>query len=335
MKNFTTLMIVLACCFTVNSCSDDSDDNPLSNGLTGSYRLTSAILPTAQDFDNDGDTSTNAVVEGPCYNDSWISFHDNGTYDGNLRTSTGSANGFNLNCSSESASGTYTVSGDRITTIDSDSGDSITFTLDADSRTVMMADVNALYPSWNATSSQWSNVVGNVTYTFAKYTDDDQDNGATADDNGENDDENNANFWLLGDFSLTSFTTATAQNLDNDTDNSTNLVSESSCYGQSYITFHQNGTYEEERNLPAISGNSLSLSCHTENTSGTWTRSGDTIATTRTVVGTGSVNTAYNLDANTHLLTRTDANGNYPTFNTGTSLFTMLTGSVNYIYTRS
>ncbi len=328
-------MIVLAGCFTVNSCADDSDDNPLDESLIGSYRLTSAILPNAQDFDNDGDTSTNAVLEGSCYNDSWISFHENGTYDENLLMSTAAVGGISLNCESESASGTYTISGDTVTTIDSDSGDSITYTFDADSRTVVIADENASYPSWNATTSRWSTVIGNVTYTFAKYTDDDQDNGATADNNGENDDENNANFWLLGDFSLTSYTTATAQNLDNDTDSNTNLVSESSCYGQSYITFRQNGTYEEERNLPAISANALSLSCNTENTAGTWTRSGNTITTTRIGVGSGSASTTYNLEANTHVLTRTDSNGSFPSFNTGTSLLSMLTGSVNYTYTRS
>lgn len=338
MKKMIFLLFALAGSLAFNACDnsdDDNDNNPLNKSLTGAYRLTSAILPTAQDFDNDGDQSNNAVLEGPCYNDSWISFHADGTYDESFRMSTASAGSITTGCDSQTTSGTYTVSGNTVTTVAAGSGQTKTFTFDADNRTVATTQTNMTYPAWNSVTSLWTSLSGNVNITFTKYTDDDEDNGENADNDGENDDENNANFWLLGNFNLSSFVAPSAQNLDNDGDNSSNLVSESSCYGQSYIRFNADGTYQEERVMPTISANLLTLSCQTQTISGTWIRSGNTITTTRTSSGSGSATTTYNFDSSTRLLTRTESNGSFPSFNSGTSLFSMLSGSINYTYTRN
>lgn len=331
------LLFVAAGCLTFNSCdSDDDDDNTtLSDSLVGAYRLTSAILPNAQDFDNDGDDSTNAVLEGPCYNDSWISFHEDGTYDESWSMSTVVSGAITMGCDSQTSSGTYSVSGNTVTTMASGSGQSKTFTFNSDNRTVVMTQNDMDYPAWNTITSLWSTLQADINLTFTKYTDDDQDNGENADNDGENDDENNANFWLLGNFNLTSMMVPTAQNLDNDGDNSNNLVSESTCYGQSYLRFNADGTYQEERVVPVISDNFLSLSCQTQTTFGTWMRNGNIITTTRTSSGSGSATTTYNFNATTHLLTRTDNSGSFPSFSSGTSLYSMLDGAVNYTYTRN
>ena len=87
MNKNLTLMIVFAVSLTFISCSDDSKDASVSTSLTGAYRLTVALLPELQDYDKDSDSSTNAVLEGGCYNDSWISFHNDGTYDQSISKS--------------------------------------------------------------------------------------------------------------------------------------------------------------------------------------------------------------------------------------------------------
>ena len=332
------LMFAVAGCLAITSCSDDdSNTNPIVNqNLSGSYQLTSANAPSEQDYDNDGDHSSNLVLEGSCYNDSWISFHSDGTYDQGWHSSTTGAGGLSLDCHSEISSGTYTRNGNTVQThVNGDAAVTATYTFNAATHTLSSTENNGSYSAWNATTSLWATLTGNIALTYTKYSDNDDDNGATADTDGPNDDENNANFFLLGNFDLTSYVVATAQNLDNDGDSSTNLTTESSCYADSHITFYSNGTYDQRITKSILANLGASLTCNTEITSGTWSRSGDTVTTHRTSGGSGSVDVNYTLNSTTHLLTRSDSNSDYPSFNTVTSLWAMITGNVSYTYTRS
>jgi hypothetical protein len=339
MKRLHTILLVAAGCLAITSCSDDDDNNyvPQSNvndNLEGSYQLTSANAPSAQDYDNDGDSSANLVLEGSCYNNSWISFHSDGTYDQSYSSSTTGAGGLSLDCDTQLTTGTYEQNGNTITThMNGQAAVTSTFTYDTQSHTLTQNNANGAYSAWNATSSLWATLTGSMQLTYVKYTDNGDDNGASADTDGPNDDENNANFNLLGDFGLTSMIVADAQNLDNDGDSSTNLLTESNCYMGSNIVLHEDGTYEEHHTWSALGSLGLSLDCQSETTFGTWTREGDTVTAHRTSSGTGSVDTDFTFDANTNMLTRTDNNGQYVSFNSVTSLYAMLTGAVNYTYT--
>jgi hypothetical protein len=339
MKKVHTLMLALAGCLAFTSCSDDDSNNntnPVNQNLSGAYQLTAANAPTAQDYDNDGDSSSNLVLEGGCYNDSWISFHNDGTYDQGWHSSTTGTGGTTLDCNSQITSGTYTRNGNTIVThLDGGTEVTSTYTYDATNHTLTTNNSNSSYSAWNAATSLWATLTGNVNLTYTKYSDDDNDNGASADTDGPNDDDNNANFWLLGNFGLTSYLVGTAQNLDNDSDSSTELTSESSCYADSHIVFNSNGTYQQQSTTSILANLGVSLTCHTETTSGTWTRNGNIITTHRTSSGTGSADMSFTFDAVSHTLTRTDSNGNYPTFNSATSLWSMLTGNVTYSYTRT
>ncbi|HOZ76145.1 MAG TPA: hypothetical protein PLS51_10365 [Flavobacterium sp.] len=341
MKKLFTTMLAVAGCMAFTSCSNDDDNNNnpnpmMSQNLTGAYQLTSANAPSEQDYDNDGDRSSNLVIEGACYNDSWISFHSDGTYDQGWHSSTTGAGGLSLECQSQITSGTYTRNGNTIVTYVNGGTDvSATYNYDAVNRTLTQNDTNGSYSAWNAATSLWVTLTGNLQLTYTKYTDNDQDNGASADTDGPNDDENNANFYLLGTLNLSSYIVATAQNLDGDSDSSTNLTTESSCYAGSQITFNSNGTYERRINKSILANLGLSLTCDTEITTGTWTRNGNTITTHRTSSGSGSVNVNYTFNSATRVLTGSDSNGDYPSFNSVTSLWAMLTGNVTYSYMRS
>ncbi|HRN99833.1 MAG TPA: hypothetical protein PLA69_11085, partial [Flavobacterium sp.] len=120
MKKIRITVMAMAACFSFYSCSDDDNDNGnqnLQNDLTGTYELSRMDAPTAQDFDNDGDSDTNLVNEGACYNSSWISFKSDGTYQQYLSWTTAAQGGATLDCESLMSSGTYTQSGSTVTTV--------------------------------------------------------------------------------------------------------------------------------------------------------------------------------------------------------------------------
>lgn len=239
-----------------------------------------------------------------------------------------------LDCNTQVTSGTYERDGNTITTyMNGQAAVTSTFTFDSQSHTLTENNSNGSYAAWNSGSSLWAMLTGNLQLTYVKYTDNSNDEGGTADTDGPNDDENNANFDLLGEFGLSSLIVANAQNLDNDGDSSTNLATESNCYMGSQIIFHENGTYEEHRSWNSVGSLGLSLNCESETTFGTWSRSGDSITAHRTSSGSGSVNTTFNFDADTRTLTRTDSSGQYVGFNLLTSLYAALTGTIDYTYT--
>lgn len=339
MKKLNHLLLAAAGCLALVSCSKDDDNNPgqiVTENMTGSYELTSAYAPSEQDYDNDGDRSTNLVLEGSCYNDSWISFHEDGTYDQGYHSSTTAAGGQSLECNTEITSGTYTRNGSVIQThVDGGTEVTATYTYNATTHTLSGTDTTTSYAAWNAATSLWATLTGSVQLTYTKYTDNDDDNGASSDTDGPDGDDNNANLAAIGTFGLTSYIVAIAQDIDRDGDNSTNLATESVCYGDSNLTLNADGTYAQNTSTNVLANSGLSLTCNTETTTGTWTRLGNTITTHRTSSGSGSVNVTYNFDAAAHTLLRTESAGAYPNFNLATSIWSMVNGTVSTTYTRS
>lgn len=334
MKNFKLLTLALIGCLGLASCSSDDEGRntgEISADLVGTFELTALNVPFEQDYDNDGDSNTNLVLEGNCYNDSWISFHNDGTYNEGYSYNILGAGGLNLDCNVETSSGTYTRNGNTVTTTKTSGGATVNteFMYNSTTKTLTRTDNNGSYVGWNSLTSLWTNLTGTLQFTFTKYTDDDNDNGAN-----DNDDDNiNANADLLGNFNLTSYLVGTAQDLDNDGDSSTNLMTETDCYLSSKVTFKSNGTYEEHYHTSILSASGLSLECNSETKTGTWTRNGNTVTTTQT---SGNINTTteYMFDAESHQLTRTDENGQYPSFNIVNSLFSMLTGDIHLTYVK-
>lgn len=71
MKKIAALTLVA---FALLSCSGDDDNDNVS--LTGTWKLTSATLPEAVDFNNDGTLSTDVIAETGCLHNSTITFTD-------------------------------------------------------------------------------------------------------------------------------------------------------------------------------------------------------------------------------------------------------------------
>jgi hypothetical protein len=173
---------------------------------------------------------------------------------------------------------------------------------------------NAQYPGF--TAQVLAMLTGNLTLTFTKT------------DNG-----NNTNAEAVGNYDLTAFIVPIAQNLNGDANSSTNLVTESSCYGESNLTLNSNGTFDQTYTYSVLSTGGLTLECQTQVTSGTWTRNGNTITTTTT--GSAAISTQYTFNSTTHTLSQTVQNGAYPGFSTATQLLVSLSGTLNLTYTRN
>ncbi|MGK4566268.1 hypothetical protein [Flavobacterium sp. 3HN19-14] len=341
MKKLPLLMFA-AGCLAITSCSSDDDSGSNNNGnvtadLVGTYDLTAATAASAQDYDGDGDSNTNLSLEGSCYNESWISFHNDGTYDESYTSSTTSEGGLSLDCQTKVSSGTYTQNGDTITTnrtSGTGSGSATaTFTFNAAAHTLTRTDSNSSYSGWNAASSLWANLTGNLNLTFTKYTNNDNDNG-----NSDDDDDNvstDGRAEIIGNFGLTALLTGSAQDLNNDGNSSTNLLTETNCYASSHITFNNDGTYTEESSSSSLlSSLGLALTCNSSTHTGTFIRNGNNIVT-RMTSGSGTVTTNYTLNTENNTISRSDSSGSYPTFNSVTNLFAMTTGSLSYTFTKS
>ncbi|AWA29386.1 hypothetical protein HYN48_04405 [Flavobacterium magnum] len=337
MKNFKLYMLAAAGCFAITSCSSDDDNgsnnNNVSDDLTGTYELTAANTSQAQDYDGDGDTSTNLVTEGSCYNDSWISFHNDGTYDESYSYSTKAEGGLKLECHTELSSGTFTRNGNNITTTRTSGSGSLnaSYTFNASSHTLVRNASNATQSRFDEATALWVDMTSSLQLTFEKYTDNDEDNGNTDDDDDNVSTSGMAE--IMGNFGLSSLLTSNSQDLDNDGDSSSNLLNETSCYSDSKIKFNNNGTYEETRSFSTLGNLGLSLTCDSETRTGTWTRVGDRVFTRSS--GNGSVRTAFDLDATTNILSRSENNGDYPSFNSLTNVFAMLSGNLDYEYEKS
>lgn len=324
-------MLAVAGCLAITSCSsDDDEDNNGNANLVGTYELTSAVTGEAQDFDGDGDTSTNLVTEGNCYNDSWISFHADGTYDESYSYSMVSNGGASLECQTDVSSGTYTKSGSTITTTRTSGtgSETATYNFNAENHKLLRVVGNASTSVFNTTMALWATGHGNLELTFERYTEDDDDAGATDTDTDNTNAAGAAE--VTGRFELTSLITGTAQDLDDDGDSSTDLTNEVTCYGDSNILFHTNGTYEETRTWTTVGNLGQTLDCNTVSHTGTYTRSGGNVYTR----SSGGVNTAYTYNTTTHFVKRTDTAGSIPTYNSTTNMYAMTTGNIDYEYSK-
>ncbi len=326
MKKLNNLMLVAAGCLAFASCSDDdSNGNNVSANLVGTYKLTTYNVPNAQDYDNDGDSSKNLVTEGSCQAESWIQFHSNGTYSESISRSILSEGGADLSCETKISSGTYTQDGNNVTTTRTSGNGSATanFTFNASSKTLTRSENNGTYSGRSASNELWANLTGNLDMTFTKVSNGD----STSDiENGQN-----SNFGLVGDFDLSGYIVGQAQDLDNDGEDSFNLLNESNCYGQSNITFKSNGTFEEEFTYSALNTAGTSLECKTVTRSGTYNRNGSTLTTTH-ISGNTDVTTTYKFNTATNTISRRDNNGQYPSWNIVNSLWVTLTGAVDLKY---
>lgn len=327
MKKFHSYLLAAAGCVAFSSCSSDDDGgNNVSADLTGTYELTSATTGQAQDYDNDGDSSTNLVLEGNCYNDSWISFHSDGTYEEGMSRTTTSNAGTQIDCDTSITSGTWTQNGDQVTTTSS-ANVTATYSFNSSSHTLTRTESNGQYVGWNSVSRLWANLTGNVQLTFEKYTDDDDDNG-----NGQDDDDNtNTDAGVFSNFNLTGFVVGQAQDLDLDGESSTNLANETNCYGNSTIKFRADGTYEQNYSYSVLNMANLSLDCETTTTTGNYTRIGDEIFTRS---ANGSINGRFQIGSNGKITGAWD-NAEFPSYNTTTQLWATLTGNATLEFERS
>lgn len=118
MKNLKLLMLAIAGCVTLASCSDDDNDSNNNNDnqnsdLTGTYRMTSWNAPMAVDFDDNGTSSTNMMLESNCYNNSQMTINEDGTYD--MTYNYVGIDG-TVSCESETTTGTWTRTGNSFST---------------------------------------------------------------------------------------------------------------------------------------------------------------------------------------------------------------------------
>ncbi|CAM3484605.1 hypothetical protein FLLO111716_13620 [Flavobacterium longum] len=334
MKNWKLLTCVVAAGLAFYSCDSNDDENTenLTDDLTGTWELSRMAVPTAQDFDNDGDSNTDLTTEGSCYNSSWISFREDGTYEQHMSMTTAADGGTSLDCDMMVSSGTYTQSGNTVTTTRTSGEGSLnmTFNFDADDHTLTATEEDGSYTGWNNATSLFTALTGNLQLTFTKYTENEDDNG-----NGQDDDDNidmTSMNEVVGNFGLNSFMVGNAQDLDNDGDSSMNLMTESNCYADSNITFNADGTYEREWSQSILSNLGTSLTCSTTTETGTWTRQGDRIIT-RHLSGDAMVATELLLDAESNTM-QSEGDQQYPIYNSVTSLFAMVTGNVNMEYSK-
>lgn len=328
MKN-SILMLAFAGCISLTSCSDDEAGNNLSSDLTGTYELTSMTVPTSEDYDSDGDSNTNLVNEASCYNDSWISFHSDGTYNESYSYSATGTGGLTLECMTRTTQGTYTQNGNDIVTVpeSGSGGSSSTYTFNAATHVLTRVENNGTYSGWDSANSVWTNLNGNVQIVLTKYTDDSNDNGNN--DNDENNTNNESYTKLIGDFDLSAMIVATAQDLDNDGDSSTNLMNETNCYSASHITFNSNGTYTENSSYNILSsGTGVALTCNADVSTGYWYGHGNEIVTRNSV----GVVSHFMLNTSNNTITSSDHNDNYATYNAVSHLYAMISGNVDYTY---
>lgn len=154
----------------------------------------------------------------------------------------------------------------------------------------------------------------------------------SSDDNGGG----NPNATVAGTYNMTSWNSPNAIDFDNDGTSSANMMDESTCYDNSKMVLHQDGTYTMAYNFIGITGTTASCA-PVENTSGTWVRSGNTITTTSMVNGVAT-DTDYSFavgsGTNGNTMTRYMTNAQYPTLNeSGGAVWS--TGNVNMVFSKS
>ncbi len=166
---------------TFTACSDD-DDSTVDNGLNadnllGTYDLVAVNTQTPTDFDMNGTSNTNQMLETPCYNTSRITF--SGIYDdftfNNHRLSVQEQTGaylcddFTVVGTWERISGGYTNGTFRLTYVNG-SGTTLTMDFIKEGNTLRYIDQYGPYPD-RTSSGTATTTVGTMEYVFTKVQD--------------------------------------------------------------------------------------------------------------------------------------------------------------------
>lgn len=84
MKNVNVFILAALGC-TLFSCSDAYEKTQRNvnrdQDVTGIYTMSSWNAPKAADFDGDGTSNRNMMLESSCYNNSVMQINEDGTYD--------------------------------------------------------------------------------------------------------------------------------------------------------------------------------------------------------------------------------------------------------------
>ncbi|MES2863608.1 MAG: lipocalin family protein [Bacteroidota bacterium] len=104
---------------------------------------------------------------------------------------------------------------------------------------------------------------------------------------------------VVGTYKLTAFNTSVSTDLNNDGTSSTNQLSETTCFNNSFLTLNANNTFSADSKGVEIDLGTNTLDCFTDPvTIGTWAVSGSTLTTTYVDSGTTYTET-YTISGNT------------------------------------
>lgn len=147
----------------------------------------------------------------------------------------------------------------------------------------------------------------------------------------DDDNNNNQNDDIVGTYRMTSWNAPMAGDFNDDGVSSTNFMTESNCFNNSTMTVNANGTYTMSYNTMGMNGTSWGCGT-TQNSSGTWTRNGNTFTTTSSSSGT-STSSDFTFNGTNQTMTHYMSNAQYPSFNATTGNAEFGTGNVNYVFT--
>src|SRR5690606_20300142 len=119
--------------------------------------------PVARDFNNDGTSSTNFMIESDCFDNSTIVINQNGTY--TMTYNEMALDGTAWGCANtQTTTGTWTRNGNTFTTTSVSGGmeTDTDFTFSQNNGTLTRSMTNVQYPSFNATTGDAEFAMGNV-----------------------------------------------------------------------------------------------------------------------------------------------------------------------------
>ena len=140
----------------------------------------------------------------------------------------------------------------------------------------------------------------------------------------------NTGTTVVGTYKLTAFNTSVPTDLNNDGTSSTNQLSETTCYNNSFMTLNANNTFSADSKGVEIDLGTNALECFTDPVIiGTWSVSGSTLTTTYVDGGTTYTDT-FTISGNT--LTYNINGGEVVGTAGGTPVY--LTSNIQIIYTK-
>lgn len=165
MKTIKILIFVAIVSLPVISCNNDDDNSTNNNSdIAGEYNLTYLYIPEATDYNQDGISSQDLLMESSCYLDSQIVLNEDMSY-----TETNSYVFFisETGCQSEERFGTWEINGDIITLTDNTMELPSTKDYSYDNNELFRTEVNAQYPTRDGEGNPvYAN--GDLQYTYTK-----------------------------------------------------------------------------------------------------------------------------------------------------------------------